>query len=86
MFHRRHVYEHNGGNADEKYLADSGDPSVRLHQTIRETQASAHRLVGLVEKLAKNLHRGFHDIFPPEAGPIQWYSERKKAFASSRVG
>ena len=24
MFHRRHVYEHNGGEADGKYIADSG--------------------------------------------------------------
>jgi hypothetical protein len=32
FFQRRHVYEHNGGEVDEKYLGDSGDTSVRLKQ------------------------------------------------------
>jgi hypothetical protein len=76
MFHRRHVYEHNGGVVDEKYMNDSGDTSVRLGQAIRETQASAHRLIGLVEKMAENLHRGFHEIFPPEQQPIKWHRAR----------
>src|SRR5215831_13775045 len=44
LFHRRHVYEHNAGEADEKYIADSGDTLVRPRQILRETQASAHRL------------------------------------------
>src|SRR5690348_17991901 len=29
MFHRRHVYEHKGGEADAKYIQDSGDTEVR---------------------------------------------------------
>jgi 5-methylcytosine-specific restriction endonuclease McrA len=37
MFHRRHVYKHNGGEADAKYIADSGDTSVREKQMLRET-------------------------------------------------
>jgi hypothetical protein len=80
MFHRRHVYEHNGGEVDEKYLKDSGDTSVRLKQAIRETQASAHRLTGLVAKMANNLHSSFHDIFAPEQGPIERQTERRQAF------
>ena len=63
---------------DEKYLADSGDKSVRLGQAVRETQASAHKLISLVNKMAENLHRGFHDIFPPEAEPIARFDESKK--------
>lgn len=46
LFHRRHIYEHNGGEADEKYIADSGDTSVRPKQAVHETQESAHRLAG----------------------------------------
>ena len=86
MFHRRHVYEHNGGVADEKYLQDSGDAGVRLHQHMRETQEDAHRLIGLVSRMAKALHLGFHDIFPPEAFPIQIHRERqdRKARAAAR--
>jgi hypothetical protein len=78
MFHRRQVHEHNGGVADEKYIVDSGDKSVRLGQEIRESQSSAHKLIGLVAKMAENLHRGFHDIFPPEGQPIARYEESKK--------
>ena len=77
LFHRRQVYEHKGGEADEKYIADSEDNSVRLGQALRETKDSAHRLAGLVLKMAKNLHWGFHAIFPPEAQPIQQHRNRK---------
>ncbi len=70
MFHRRHVYEHNGGEVDEKYLRDSGDASVRLKQALRETQESAHNFASLVGRMAANLHKGFHDIFPPDPDPI----------------
>lgn len=64
MFFRRHVYEHNGGEADEKYITQSGDNSIRPKQALRETQESAHRLVSAIAKLARNLHRGFHTLFP----------------------
>jgi hypothetical protein len=63
MFHRRHVYEHKGGEADEKYIQDSGD-NVRVKQALRETQESAHRTVNVVSKLVANLHAGFHQLFP----------------------
>lgn len=77
MFHRRHVYEHKGGEADEKYIADSGD-KVRLKQALRETQESAHRTATIVLKLATNLHRGFHEIFPPLQEPIQRHNRSKR--------
>jgi len=66
MFLRRHVYEHNGGEADAEYLSQSGDTSVRLKQSLHETQESAHQTVGIVMRMAKNLHDGFHEIFPPD--------------------
>jgi len=83
MFHRRHVYEHNGGEADEKYIADSGDTSVRPKQALRETQDSVHRLTGLVMKMARNLHLAFHEIFPPEKAPIDWHNKRQKAMTGA---
>ncbi len=64
MFQRRHVYEHCGGEADEDYIANSGDKSVRVKQALRESVESAHRIAGAVQKMACNLHRGFHEIFP----------------------
>ena len=77
MFHRRHVYEHKGGEVDDKYIADSGDTSVRPKQALRETQESAHRTVSIVVKMASNLHRGFHEILPPNEGPIKQYEKWK---------
>ena len=83
MFHRRHVYEHKGGEADEKYIADSGD-QVRLKQALRETQESAHRTASIVLKVARNLHKGFHEIFPPLEKPIQWHKRSNRQFTESR--
>jgi hypothetical protein len=73
MFHRRHVYEHLGGEADEKYIEESGDKSVRPKQALRESQESAHRIAGIVLKMAKNVHDGFHEIVPVLDGPIKRY-------------
>lgn len=72
MFHRRHVYEHNGGEVDEKYIRNSGDDSVRLKQVIRETSQSAVRIAEVVLKIAQNIHEGFHEIFPPEEMPVRF--------------
>ena len=83
MFHRRHVYEHKGGEADEKYIADSGDTYVRPKQALRETQESAHRICSLIVKMADNLHAGFHEILPADQGPIKQY-EKWKPKAPSR--
>ena len=66
MFHRRHVYEHNGGEVDEKYIRDSGDTSVRPKQIIRESSETSLRIADLVIKMSKNIHNDFHDIFPIE--------------------
>jgi len=81
-FQRRHVYEHNGGEVDEKYLRDSNDDSVRLKQTIRESQAGVHGFANQVLHMARNLHRGFHDIFEPIKGPIDQYEAEKKRLAA----
>jgi hypothetical protein len=77
MFHRRHVYVHKGGEADEKYIADSGD-NVRLKQALRETQESAHRTASFVLKLAGNLHREFHELFH--------HAKNQSSVTKSRLG
>lgn len=78
MFHRRHVYEHNGGEVDEDYLRKSGDQTVRLKQLLRETQQSAHKLVAIIEKMSRNLHEGFHEILPPYDRVIEAFSKRQE--------
>lgn len=84
MFHRRHVYEHNGGEVDERYLKESGDTTVRLKQHIRETQQDGHRLLNSLVKLARNLHKGFHEVIPPLPGPIKAFEDKKERMAKWR--
>lgn len=77
MFHRRHVYEHLGGQADQKYIEDSGD-TVRLRQALEESIESAHRTIQVIQKISSNLHYGFHQILPPLEKPIAWHQERMR--------
>ena len=64
MFHKRHVYEHKGGVVDQKYINDSEDKSVRLGQSIHETNDSISKALELILKMGENFHKGFHSIFP----------------------
>jgi hypothetical protein len=76
-FFRRHVFEHNGGEVNQRYLDDSGDTSVRLKQHIHETQEDAHALLGSLVKMARNIHNCFHELIPPIPGPIKTFEEQK---------
>jgi hypothetical protein len=84
MFYRRHLYEHNGGEVDQKYLDKSGDTTVRLKQVIRETQQGAHGLLGSLLKMVRNLHVGFHVLFEVEDEPIRAYEDKKTLVADSQ--
>ena len=65
MFLRRHVYEHNGGEVDERYIMESGDTNVQSKQRIYETSESISRAINLIELMGRNLKTGFDEIFPP---------------------
>jgi hypothetical protein len=84
MFHRRHVYEHNGGEVDQKYLDDSGDTSVRLKQVLRETPDTVFRMTGLILKMGRNLHEDFHELFPPMDKPIERQKQRQERLDKCR--
>jgi hypothetical protein len=86
MFHRRHVYEHNGGEVDQKYLDDSADTSVRLKQALRESPDSVFRTTGLILRMARNLHEGFHELFPPMEKPIAIHKEQQVRLGKFRQG
>lgn len=77
LLHRRHIYEYNGGEVDQKYLDDSGDTTVRLKQHIHETRESVHSLLSSLVKISHNVHGGFHGLFPPILDPIKAFEERK---------
>ncbi|WP_152427042.1 hypothetical protein [Paramagnetospirillum caucaseum] len=86
MFHRRHIYEHGGGEVDKKYIEESGDISVRPKQTLRETKENVHRLAGLVTKMVRTLHKGFHDIFPAHPTPLKIEAEKQALMKSRQLG
>ena len=77
MFHRRYIYEHNGGEVDQKYLVASGDTTVGLKQHIHETKENVHEFLGSLVKMVRNFHRGFHKVFPPILESIQSFQERQ---------
>jgi hypothetical protein len=78
MFLRRHVYEHNGGEVDERYIRESGDITVRPKQRIHETSDSTMRAANLIEAIARNFKSGFDEIFPAVSAPVQYEEHRKK--------
>jgi hypothetical protein len=78
MMHRRHVFEHNAGVADERYVRMSGDPGAREGVLIRETQANAHRLINNLVRMAENLESDFHEIFSPTEWLIKHHLKRKE--------
>lgn len=84
MFLRRHLYEHNGGEVDQRYLDESGDTSVRLKQHVHETREDTHRLITLVQGMVTSLHKGFHELLPPLEGPIKYFEDKKARIAKYR--
>lgn len=78
MFLRRHVYEHNGGEVDERYIRESGDTSVRPKQRIRETTESTARAADLIEAIGRNLKAGFDELFPMVEAPIRHEQHRQQ--------
>jgi len=76
MMKRRHVYEHNAGVADERYVQDSGDTTVQVGALIRETQENAHKLIGRLTRVLENFDKDFHEIFPPTPWPIDFHQKQ----------
>lgn len=78
MMHRRHVFEHNAGVADARYIRESGDTDAREGVLIRETQANAHRLINGLTRMAENFEADFHEIFQPTEWPINHHREAQE--------
>ncbi|MBI5657264.1 MAG: hypothetical protein HZC44_10820 [Geobacter sp.] len=77
MFLRRHVYEHDGGVATRRYVANSGDTQTEEGVLIRETVENAHRFIGCLNRMVATLEKDFHEIFKPEPFCIDIENERK---------
>jgi hypothetical protein len=63
---RRHLFIHNGGRVDQKYLDQTGDDSVRLHQQLKVFNYEMERLLTLLRKCAVNLFENYKSISLPE--------------------
>ena len=77
MFFRRHVYEHDGGVATERYVSESGDENIEVGTIIRESAENVHKLIGYLNKITKALDKDFHEIFTPESFCIQIEQNRQ---------
>ena len=78
MFHRRHVFEHDGGQATARYIRESGDTSVVEGTLIRETRKNVHELINLLNKMTTTFEKKFHELFPPESKPVEYERGRQK--------
>lgn len=78
MMHRRHVYEHNGGVADNRYVTESGDLAFPVGVLIRETKENANRFIGLLNRMTANFQSDFHELFEVNEGPIRGYEEHQR--------
>lgn len=84
MLHRRHVYEHNDGVIDERYVRESGDADAQVGVLIRETPANAHRLLGILARMVENMQADFHEIFPLTKWPVE-HAEGVRARRTARA-
>jgi hypothetical protein len=75
---KRHVFEHNGGIVDRRYLEKAGDQSVRIGQRLSVDSSTVFALANTMMKCAENIHSGFHAIFPVRAEPITEFSKKSK--------
>ena len=62
MFNRRHVFTHNAGRVDQKYINNTGDKSVLINQVIRFRSNEIKRFIPLVRVCAVNFIEGFESL------------------------
>lgn len=78
MFFRRHVYEHDGGVATQRYVEESGDSNIEKGDLIRETLENTNKLIGSLNRMITTFESDFHEMFKPESFCIEIENERKK--------
>jgi len=78
MFFRRHVYEHDGGVATQRYVEESGDVDVEKGDLIRETAENAHKFIGCLNRMISTIESDFHEMFKPEEFCIGIEKDRRK--------
>jgi len=85
MFFRRHVYEHDGGVATQRYAEESGDGNIEQGDLIRETVENTNKLIGCLNRMISTLENDFHEMFEPVSFCIEIENERKKRMSKRNV-
>lgn len=85
MFFRRHVYEHDGGVATDRYVKESGDEKTEEGTLIRESADNVHKLIGCLNRMTKALDKDFHEIFAPEPFCIQIEQDRQSRLKTRKA-
>ncbi|MCD6006126.1 hypothetical protein K7H08_14905 [Halomonas sp. IOP_6] len=78
MFFRRHVYEHDGGVATQRYIEEGGDADIEKGDLIRETTENTHKLISCLNRMITTFETDFHEMIEPEAFCIDIEKERRK--------
>jgi DNA-directed RNA polymerase subunit RPC12/RpoP len=62
MFNRRHLFTHNAGRVDQKYIDNTGDNSVKLNEGLHVRSREIRRLISLVSGAGQKLIQGYEAI------------------------
>ena len=67
MFNQRHLYEHNGGIVDERYLSKTSDSRYSAGQRLIFDKGDCNRLADLLEVIIRGMYddavdRGLSEI------------------------
>ncbi len=62
MVNRRHLFIHNAGHVDEKYLEITNDTTVKLNETIKINLEQAIKVVDLLRTCGRNLMKDWQSI------------------------
>lgn len=76
LFEKRHIYVHNGGRADQKYISNSEDGAVRLNQTVPVSINEVEELLATLSTVAVTLIRQSHNLINKDR-----YSEKNPLFS-----
>ena len=66
--------------------AHVGFAPVRLKQALRETPDSVFGMTVIILRMARNLHEGFHELFPPMEKPIKSHKTHQDQLKEFRQG
>lgn len=62
LFHKRHLFVHNSGRVDQKYLDETKDDNLKLYQTIKLYKVDIENLLAYLKRCVNNLYDDYNTI------------------------